>query len=435
MNEIEKLIIKYENDPENTQLIEYYESDNLWKTLRIERDENKHSAFIGDVLKKNIGDKHAPLRKLLNLLIIKSESNECPVTSNDLQIIKESILSQKLRINGINVELEKTISSLSNIRYADRLDIYITCDISGIENYSYLEIFIENKVDSSENGAKTKKELLNNQTDEEQEYSELYQTERYFFACSKTKGNRKDNESLDKTLQLFVYLSPNTQKAKENNFINISYQDLVDYILEPYLKRDGIDEYSRFTINEYLKILGNPFTSNNKTALAMTKTEKELLVEFYNRNVILFERALDAMIDSTEDDPDLKKHFEDAKENVRLTTGVRRYFSINGDGEFKMYQVVGEFAKHLLDKGEEIDTIEEIIKYYTQEDTRLHISEEKNTVYRNRNGKHEYDTEKNGKIIYVTKEWGMDGRGKNFSGLLKGINEQYEDFQIAEIKK
>ena len=433
MNEIEKLIIKYENDPENTQLIEYYESDNLWKTLRIERDENKHSAFIGDVLKKSIGDKHAPLRKLLNLLIIKSESNECPDTSDDLQIIKESILSQKLRINGINVELEKTISSLSNIRYADRLDIYITCDISGIENYSYLEIFIENKVDSSENGAKIKKELLNNQTDEEQEYSKLYQTERYFFACSNTKGNRKDNESLDKTLQLFVYLSPNGPKAIENNFINISYQDLVDYILEPYLKRDGIDEYSRFTINEYLKILGNPFTSDNKTALAMTKTEKELLVEFYNRNVILFERALDAMIDSTEDDPDLKKHFEEAKENVRLTTGVRRFFSINGDGKYKMYQVVEKYARYLLGQEKNIDEIENLIKEYTQEPNRQHISEKKMTVYRYEKG--EYENDEEGKSIYVTKEWGMDDSGKNFSGLLDGINNNCKGFQIAEIKK
>ena len=49
-----------------------------------------------------------------------------------------------------------------------------------------------------------------------------------------------------------------------------------------------------------------------------------------------------------------------------------------------------------------------------------------NEVFRSEKNQHE----NNG--IYVTKEWGMGYTGRNFSGLLAGINRDYPDFQIAE---
>ena len=41
-----ELLTEYNIDPKNTAIKQYYDADNLWKTLHIERDENKHSAFL-----------------------------------------------------------------------------------------------------------------------------------------------------------------------------------------------------------------------------------------------------------------------------------------------------------------------------------------------------------------------------------------------------
>ena len=53
MTDIEDLITKYNVDTRNNRLRDFYETDNLWRTLKIERDENRHSSFIAWLLNKD----------------------------------------------------------------------------------------------------------------------------------------------------------------------------------------------------------------------------------------------------------------------------------------------------------------------------------------------------------------------------------------------
>ena len=53
MNEIEHLLTQYNIDSRNRRLREYYAADNIWRTLRIERDENRHSAFLAWLIEKD----------------------------------------------------------------------------------------------------------------------------------------------------------------------------------------------------------------------------------------------------------------------------------------------------------------------------------------------------------------------------------------------
>jgi hypothetical protein len=53
MTDIEDLITKYNVDSRNNRLRDFYETDNLWRTLKIERDENRHSSFIAWLLNKD----------------------------------------------------------------------------------------------------------------------------------------------------------------------------------------------------------------------------------------------------------------------------------------------------------------------------------------------------------------------------------------------
>ncbi len=421
-NEIEKLLTQFNIDPQNRKIRDYYEEDNLWRTLKIERDENSHSAFIAWLLGTETTRENSPILNFLNLIVRCKNDNV--VVNQGYNNLKTAILLGTIKFLSVDITAEKVVSKISKIRYNDRLDIYINCAISGVKEYTKLEIIIENKIDSSEGGKKLNE--LKNPTTEEKQYTEMSQTERYYFVCSKENELRQDK--LSDTIQLFVFLTPQEETPKDKHFIKITYQDVVDYIIQPLLNRDDLNPHTTFVLKEYLRTLGNPY--NNKITMATTQEEKELLKEFYTRNEDLFRRALEAMKDDTKDDDD-KKDFDSMLKSM-TDRKSRRAFSINREGSYKMYQVVAEFTKYLRKQSKSFEDIEKLIKDFTKEHKRVHVSENKEKVYRY--GKHYHEDTYNDKKFYVTKEWGYDSvSDKNFAGLFNNVNENYPDFRIDEI--
>ena len=179
MTEVEDLLTRYNVDSQNSRLRDYYEADNLWRTLRIERDENRHSAFLAWLLEKDAANGNSPLYKFLNLVIRKKDSEE-----TEYKELKKAILQNRLKLKSVQFSVEKVISALSLIRFNDRIDICADCEISGVANYSKLEIIIENKIDATEGNSKVTGKF-DNCTKEEETYKGKKQTERYYYACGK----------------------------------------------------------------------------------------------------------------------------------------------------------------------------------------------------------------------------------------------------------
>ena len=330
-----------------------------------------------------------------------------------------------LKLKSVQIKPEKVISTLSNIRFNDRLDIYADCEISGVGDYSRLEIFVENKIDATEGNSKVTGKI-NQCTQEEERYKRLKQTERYYYACSKEHNLRKAPFDGCRTMQLFVFLDAKKQHPTDSHFVLISYQDIVDFILEPYLMREDTDSHLSMTVKEYLRILGNPL--NNMTIMATTSEEKELLIEFYTRNEDLFKRALEVMRDNAESEEE-EKTFKEILSSIKKNKRVRRFFKINGNNaEYKMYEVVAEFVKHLRRKGKTIEFVDDIIKQYTKENN-CHVSTNRSEVRRPEKC---FEANFDGEPFYVTKEWGLGSEGRNFDGLQKGIRRHYPDFVIQE---
>ena len=164
--------------------------------------------------------------------------------------------------------------------------------------------------------------------------------------------------------------------------------------------------------------------------MATTSEEKELLIDFYNRNEDLFKRALEVMRDNAESDEE-EKNYSTMLDSMKKSR-ARRFFKINGGEKvYKMYEVVAEFVKYLRrEKGMTFEDTEEIIKKYTQEGT-CHVSVNRNEVKRSEKS---IESDFEGEPFYVTKEWGMGNTGKNFDGLLKGVRQDYPDFVVEEIQ-
>ena len=428
MTEIEDLLTQFNINPQNRKLRDYYEADNLWRTLKIERDENSHSAFIAWLLGTETTKENSPLLNLLNLVVRRNENN---VTKEEYAELKKSILLGTIKFRSVKITPEQVISKISKIRYNDRLDIFVNCNIEGVGCYEKLEIIIENKINSNE--GKNKLKEIENPSDAEKKYIEKEQTKRYYYACSKEHNLRKDNFNNDNTLQLFIFLTPQDEKPSDNHFIKITYQDIVDYIIEPHLGRVDLDEHTIMVLKEYLRILGNP--NNYQITMATTEEEKELLIEFYMRNEDLFKRALEVRRDNA-DSPEEADGYTAMLESMNNTrTARRRAFSINGEGSYKMYEVVAEFVKHLREKGISYDDIEKLIKNYTHEDNRCHISQDQTKVYRYlyKDKPHYYEAKHNEETFYVTKEWGLVSEKGNFGSFLPSVNEKYQEFQIKEL--
>lgn len=421
MTDIEDLITKYNVDTRNNRLRDFYETDNLWRTLKIERDENRHSSFIAWLLNKDAMSDNSPFYKFLNLIVRRKKDDG----DIDYKELKKAILLRTIKLKSIRVKTEKAISALSAIRFNDRLDIYADCEISGAGDYSRLEIFIENKIDSTEGNSKISGKL-EHLTPEEETYRNKKQTERYYYACGKEHNLRKTPFDGEKTLQLFVFLTAREQKPEDKHFVTVSYQDLVDFILEPYLNRDALDAHTSMAVKEYLRILGNPL--NNMTIMATTSEEKELLIDFYTRNEDLFRRALEVMMNNAETEEEEKNYASMLSSITKKRP--RRYFQINGsEKELKMFEVVAEFVKYLLQKGKNFEEVDNIIKDYTKENV-CHVSSNRSEV---RRAEKSFESNYNGVPFYVTKEWGLGSIGRNFDGLQKGIKQHYPDFVIQEI--
>ena len=428
--------MQYYLDPQNTAVREYYDADNIWKTLKIERDENRHSAFLAWFFGLDYESVNAPLYRLLALLVSKGNSSD-----DKRECLVKAIAYQTLRIKKATVETEKVISKFTKIQYNDRIDIFITCDVEGCSNFNKIEIIVENKVESTEGGQKTGDRVPQSSDCDDKYWKIESQTKRYHYACQSCRGDDFDG---DNTLQIFVYLTPKEEDPSCNEFIKISYQDLVDYIFDPFVKSKGINDYTKNTVTEYLRILCNP---NNKynSILATMEEEKELLKNFYDRNIDLFLKSLEVLQATAETKEQAEEYGKTASQvKVSKTTRKRRSYSINKSGKFTIYETIAEFVRKRLVAGDELAKIEEFIVKETGEGDRVHLSRSPDKVY-NPKGKPPYEAEDNGGKFYLTKEWGgatqddyikagkPDLKDNNFVLLYKAINKKFSDFQIEEV--
>ena len=328
MSDIKDKLTAYQLDPENEAVQAYFEKDNIWTILNIQRYEPSHSAFFAWFLRQEV-KQFAHIRALLILLIDKAKEDILKDNWNntvDMSFFKNAVRSGSYTINSVLVKTEQVINKLSQINSYDKLDVYIRCDIvlfdqTGKEHYKILEIIIENKVDSKE--GKTKEKGFAPSNDFEKKYSNLTQTHRYYYACSKENGLRLKN---DVDYQLFVFLTPDGKRSDNDNYILITYQDLVDYLFKNYLKRTDIAQPERELVESYLHNLGNPYHNKKREIIAMSDEERELLVSFFKRNEELFLATMEAMQQKANKDGDYE-------------TAQKWQDSINSIKEKKLYRL------------------------------------------------------------------------------------------------
>ena len=349
---IEKLIISHNKDAQNRKMVAFYDRKSTMEKIGIARSETAHSAFLANLLKSNngLGLEESAIMWLLHILIERednataynSTSSKSPIPTD----VKAAVLSQTLKYDIEEITTEKVIddvahsyfatqSQYNNKRCDDRLDIYIKLKVNGL-SVKYLEIVIENKVLQDENGPKSKNSSG---------YDSLFQTQRYYTACSYNKSSV--------TAQLFVFLTPDEveeeTKAKDKHFIQISYQDVLDTIIIPQLDNNMLTSNERQELENYVDALNLPtldIQAKKRIVMAMTeearidkqtylKKNKELII-----NVIKAKEKEASNSSSLTQEEQILVSFADKRKNLFAAHGMdfdtfdksKKYFVFITDG-------------------------------------------------------------------------------------------------------
>ena len=327
---IEKLIISHNKDAQNRKMVAFYDRKSTMEKMGIARSETAHSAFLANLLKSDngLGLEESAIMWLLHILIEREDNATAYSTSPIPTDVKAAVLSQTLKYDIEEITTEKVIddvahsyfatqSQYNNKRCDDRLDIYIKLKVNGL-SVKYLEIVIENKVLQDENGPKSKNSSG---------YDSLFQTQRYYTACSYNKSSV--------TAQLFVFLTPDEveeeTKAKDKHFIQISYQDVLDTIIIPQLDNNMLTSNERQELENYVDALNLPtldIQAKKRIVMAMTeearidrqtylKKNKELII-----NVIKAKEKEASNSSSLTQEEQILVSFADKRKNLFAAHGM-----------------------------------------------------------------------------------------------------------------
>lgn len=307
-HDYQEMMIKFNSDKDIIALREKYKEPTFFEIISKQRSETTYSSFLKWLFQSSCTDSGtvSPILLLLDVLVAKSKN-----TQQIADDIKRHIITRDFKINDIQVETEKSVSSVAaaldiknNSRYQwgeddiqkiiakcqDRIDVFISCDIEfndEDDKTRKLQIVIENKIDSGEGKGKKKTGV--------EGYDNATQTQRYHYATA-----LKNSEYVT---QLYVYLAPaDSDKCElDDVYIQINYQDIVDGIILPMLASSALSLRQRFFLEEFKTELTFPSLESDKVrnSIANSMESTECFKKIWDNHKVLI---LDAAICSIESD-------------------------------------------------------------------------------------------------------------------------------------
>ena len=367
MNKAKKVIFDIKNSKSYIDFNNYH-SNNFLDITKISRNEIVHSNFIAWILSGNgsHGLGSFPINQLVKCLEFVKEEKENEKSRVSLDVIN-------------NFYNEDYITSVKVSREEEHIDILVLI----FTKDKTLPILIENKVDSKENNEQTK---------------------RYYDYGEKAFRNR------DKYYEpIYIYLYPNYNKSVPSNelYLRMTYQNLVDYVIEPSYYKCGID-VAKNNIKTYLQCLS--YSNENekgKYIMAVSSEEKKIIYDFIKENKELLYLVFN----------DLKD--DDNKELIdKLIKNVRDYtkYKFNNENYLKRQLVLAVVKKYCEDNPN--ITFDELNKAFPDNLQGSHgVVKLRNYLidkYQNQKDNY-YDryfdndpiTLANGDIVLVSSQWGV----------------------------
>ena len=397
IDQIRDEIIKFKNDPDFQKLENFYYSKSFSEILGVSRREISHSGFLawllGNLESHNLGE--FPIKKFLDI-ILKFSNDKLKSKHSDLF---NSFVTEDYSIERLFIKSEYAIKNVG------RLDIYIELTLLIAGKTKNIKLVIENKVESRENND---------------------QTNSYFNFFNPTEN--------DDNIVIYVYLTPiSTLELIEltepecncKAFIQINYQSIVDYLIEPALNQN-ISTRTQNILTEYLKSLSQPSIDEEANGhkqeliMALGNDERKLLSSFWEKNQKLILASLYAISSDPNQEKDTRDNIREALDSLSSDKD-RSTYNIKYNGEvfkqnFKKSDLGLQTIKLLNAKGL-ID--HNIINYLKEDKSCSFILIKKKEEFTETEIKYKkYKTNDapelifNGEEFYVARNWGIGNINK-----------------------
>lgn len=422
-------IIDFYNSEEYQKLNEYYNRSTIFDALGIQRSETRHSKFLQWLLnpESNHQLSDVPLRKFMRLLSTKIDDEQ----------LKTKFMSNKPEIIIDEIETERVSYKLENKKSYGRIDLFISLKIDDA-NVAFI---IENKISSKEElvditDESDAKKFFNDFLERfeikiDKGRQKVGQTSLYqFWAETKTQSGKYSDSR-----KVYVYLTPEGGKCRSKDYVSVTYQEIVDNVIEPLLSM-SLTPQIKFFIEDYLRTLGKPTLDENdekdeKTIIATSKEEVVCLERLGKKfseliSVILENRKVDKI--EPNEETQLKNFW---KENKNLLLSIlketdnykEKYEEIKKEKptityEGKQFDYFSDFVwqviKDYVDKNnvKSIEELERVFKTGNPEGytAKMFATEDDFTSYQNKKAKTYWQKKEpinlNGEgNIFVTSTW------------------------------
>ena len=338
INRVRELMTSYHKSI--TQVRRFYERPSYMGLLNVGRKELPHSSFVSwlfDSATFNQSCPDSPIMHLLDIAVKRANQQKKIGDNNAISTsLSDSIYGRLISISSTSCCLEEVIDKR-------RCDIVIRCKIKDSERD--LNICIENKVLSSEHTSQTEAY--------EQYYSNDENADWLFLFLTPLPSVELDD----------YYSLSKKERCISEKFIQINYQDLLDYVLEPLI--NSVDKNSQvyFILDDYINTLRYPVMEDNykkRTIMAIGEQETKLLNDFWEGNHELIELALEAISCNPNLADDVRKEAENTYKSVKSLQTAKdstRYVIIEAnqrdDNKEKGYNKVAvakKFAEKICEK-------------------------------------------------------------------------------------
>ena len=381
----DKIIEAFEKDADVHHLRELYFHKTIPEIFGICRSELAHSAFLAWLFNPTANEFGAEPLQLLLKLCIESTGGSDWFTLTDIENSK--------------VETEKSVK-VGGLK--GRVDIFIECDVICQGKKEHLMLVIENKVYSCEHRSQT----------------EIYHK---FF------------EQFEDSKKLYIFLTPpqHEHDADCEEYIHLTYQDLLDNIFEPLLNIPDVSPRTRLILDEYVKSLTVPMEqlvdcdgtkTLESTILAVSMKEKKVLRSFWDKYKGLILAAVNTLAEDEDD------AYSGGAVEVKKALRTRDYskYSVNGAGSYgkgRMVEaVVNKYVE--LNLGTTVQELKEVFPEHLQGSNFIKDSSEKITDM-----KRYYESALPGGVkFYISNQW-----GNQTDGFVEYVNDNLEGITITKL--
>lgn len=239
-----------------------YQTKSMMEIVGVHRDENKHSDFLAWLFDSSSDHQLvSPAENLIELINKKVTENINNIYNDEKKLGKHlPIIADKIT----KCTAKREVAGKDR----DRVDIILEIEAEP----KNIRVIFENKVNAPETIYK----------------KGIGQTQRYHDEYEQKKDGFKN---------VYIYnRCDKSQLPQCKEFICITYQDIVDNIIEPLLQLSNLNPRTEFILKDYILTLEKPVNvekQTDKIIMAMGKELKDNLKKFLDDNFDLFATAIE----------------------------------------------------------------------------------------------------------------------------------------------